>query len=253
MKNKKYSYISLLSTDDYLPGVLALSKSLELTGAKFPLCVCVIEEISSKVKRILKENNIRIITIEKLSQDNIATRRIWHNTWSKLNVFRLLEFDKIVFLDADTLVCDNLDDLFAKPHMSAVNAGGEVFDDWVNLNSGVMVVEPCLSLFDELIEILESSKTIRGDQCVLIERFPDWAKCSDLLLGHEYNTFVGHLELSKFNLVSGVSEITKDEKPGSVKVIHYSNIKPWGHPKDSEKSPAYKLWDSVYELALTDD
>jgi len=40
--------------------------------------------------------------------------------YTKLRVFELEEFDKVVYIDADMLVCADVEELFNQPHMSAV-------------------------------------------------------------------------------------------------------------------------------------
>jgi len=46
---------------------------------------------------------------------DVSAKARFARTYSKLRAFDLVEFDKIVFLDADTLVLRNIDELFARP------------------------------------------------------------------------------------------------------------------------------------------
>ena len=59
-------------------------------------------------------------------------------TYSKLRIFEEIYFDKIVFLDSYMLICQNIDELFDKPHWSAVNARGWLQENstWELFNSG---------------------------------------------------------------------------------------------------------------------
>ena len=59
------TYISVLSTNDYLPGVLVVNKCLKLTKAQFPFTVLVTDNISCNTISILEKNNIQIKHIEK--------------------------------------------------------------------------------------------------------------------------------------------------------------------------------------------
>ncbi len=140
-------YLSVLTTDSYLPGVLVVNYCLRMTGTKIPFNVCVTDQLSSLTLDTLDRNSIITLPIktrecENLDQDRKYCPTSWKSTFTKLEIFDLTRFDKIVYLDADMLICDNLDHLFDKPHFSAVNAGGFKFKDWLDLNSGLLVIEP---------------------------------------------------------------------------------------------------------------
>ena len=68
-------------------------------------------------------------------------------TFSKLRAWTLTQFDKCVFLDADTLVIQNIDDLFEREELSAAPDIG-----WPDcFNSGVFVFRPCMETYDKLL------------------------------------------------------------------------------------------------------
>jgi len=75
---------------------------------------------------------------------NAPLAATWKNCWTKFKIFDLIEYDKIVFLDADIMVLKNLDHLFELPHMTAA-LDGEYFnlwEGWPHFNSGCLVIEP---------------------------------------------------------------------------------------------------------------
>ena len=68
-------------------------------------------------------------------------------TFTKLHAWKLVEYEKCVFLDADTLVLQNVDDLFNRPEISAAPDIG-----WPDcFNSGVFVFVPSLQTHNALI------------------------------------------------------------------------------------------------------
>jgi alpha-N-acetylglucosamine transferase len=71
-----------------------------------------------------------------------------YNEWnySKLRVWQLTDYDKIIFIDADLLVLKNIDKFFVHPQLSAAPNDKTIF------NSGVMVIEPSMCVFKELME-----------------------------------------------------------------------------------------------------
>ena len=96
---------------------------------------------------------------------------------TKLHVFRLTQFKKIIFLDADVLPTRPLSHLFTLPHeFSAVPDVG-----WPDIfNSGLMVLSPGEAKFNELIRLSESHGSWDGgDQGLLNEwRGKDWHRLS---------------------------------------------------------------------------
>ena len=52
------------------------------------------------------------------------------------------------------MVVRNIDALFDLPHMSAVVAGQGCHPDWIDLNSGLMVIEPEEGETDRMLDLL---------------------------------------------------------------------------------------------------
>lgn len=239
MKNK-YTYMTLLGSDNYLKGTLALIKSLELQNTKYPITVLVTDNVSDRVKSVLDHKHINYIIADKVNiSDNVRQRNIksgftnWSNTFSKLLIFGMTQFDKIVFLDSDMMVLKNLDHLFRKPHLSAVVAGKTYpgNEEWKDLNSGIMVIVPKEEEDKKLINSLENLplKNGFGDQDVLQAYYPSWKKDKSLHLEEEYNVFAKY---EPYFLS------TYPEK--EIKVLHFvGKVKPWNMSKKQEY--IYKL------------
>ena len=173
MSNQKYAYTTVLSTDSYLPGVLALFESIKRTNSKVSDFVVIVNQgIKSETVNRLLESGVTVKTMPRVN----ATQRIqsknklfphWNNTFDKFNVFDLTDYDKVVYLDSDIYVSDNIDELFEKPNMSAVVAGKSFpgNKNWQELNSGVMVIEPKEGIRQELInkmhEMSQRKRTLK--------------------------------------------------------------------------------------------
>lgn len=99
-----------------------------------------------------------------------------------MHIFRLTQYSKIIFLDADVLPIRPLSHLFALPH--EFSAAPDV--GWPDIfNSGVLVFSPGEDKFTELNELLKSKGTWDGgDQGILNEwRGGNWNR-----LSFTYNT-----------------------------------------------------------------
>lgn len=106
-----YSWITLLASDNYIEGILALSHSLKLTNTIYPLIVLVTSTISEHTINILQKNNIQYIIINTLSF-NQKNKNRWNITLNKFYIYNLTQYNKICFLDADIIIKHNIDYIF---------------------------------------------------------------------------------------------------------------------------------------------
>ena len=198
MIDKKYTYVTLLSTDSYLLGVLLLAKSLREVHAAYPLLVVCSTAVSKKTKRILSHYHLTCLSLNNAIEVDTTKYNVakgyehWNNTLDKLYVFALKEYDKVVFLDSDMMVVRNIDHLFDKPHMAAVVA--DVFNEphLRQLNSGMMVIEPKERDFDGMVHLWVSGALQLanvGDQDVIRALFKNWENQPELRLPQGYNVF----------------------------------------------------------------
>ncbi len=218
----KYAYVTVLSTNDYLPGVLVMFESLKRTNPIYKEFVVIVNEnISEDNIQILKNKGYKVLLRKqiKVSLNNNEDMQYWLNTFDKLHIFELTAYDKIIYLDSDMLITKNIDHLFEKPHLSGVIAGKEIYPEWDGINSGLMVIVPEEGITNKLINVIEThnfNKDI-GDQDV-INYYYDWPNLN-LALYEGYNIFACFLEdyINKFNY-----------NPNDIYIIHYiGKIKPW--------------------------
>ncbi|KAJ6667489.1 hypothetical protein lerEdw1_016610 [Lerista edwardsae] len=93
-------------------------------------------------------------------------------TFTKLHCWTLTQYSKCVFMDADTLVLCNIDELFDREEFSAAPDSG-----WPDcFNSGVFVFQPSLKTFNLLLQFAsEHGSFDGGDQGLLNSFFSNWA------------------------------------------------------------------------------
>ena len=223
----KQTYVTLLSSDDFVVGVIMLHLSLKSVKALYSLFVLCSDTISNTSLQLLEKYRI---PYKKLSEHirvdatkvNIASGYDhWNRTFDKLYVWTLTEYDKVVYLDSDMQVVRNVDFLFDCPHMSAVIA-----DQWnepglKKLNSGLIVIEPNLEEFDGMKQLWESGainlKNV-GDQDIIRAYYLNWEAKEELHLPPGLNVFYSEVS-------AGIIK-KKDVQP--VSVIHYiGSRKPW--------------------------
>jgi len=113
----KYSITTLLfGNDSYLPGILLLGSSIRKVMPKsyekyITLCCMITNDISLEARDIILKIYDRIIEVDYLqisphliNHKDTTIRNTYSKTFTKLRIFEMTEYDKVLFLDADMLV-----------------------------------------------------------------------------------------------------------------------------------------------------
>ena len=112
-------FVTLLSSEDYIAPVLILNRNLKDLNSQYPLLVMVTENILPKAQKYLNAENIfykKVNFLEYSEETKIRDAGTYLlNIASKMNVFTLTEYDKVVFIDADSIFLQNIDELFNYP------------------------------------------------------------------------------------------------------------------------------------------
>lgn len=248
------SYVTLIANAEYLIGARALARSLQMCNSQWPLTALALESIDGLDE--LAGLGCRIVRVAPLplsadfrarhSRDAQHTQAPFtkgakpqfHDpllNFVKLRIWELEEYEKVVFLDADTLVIRNIDRLFGYPEFAAAPNLYETLADFHRLNSGVFVAQPGRRTFDTMLQALDQPGRFwrRTDQTFLESYFPDWHG-----LPYIFNT----LQYVWFNL----PQLWNWQH---IHVIHYQYEKPWeiGHAKRDLLAPLIATWWHVFE------
>lgn len=113
-----FAWVTLLTQPDYLPGVKALHHSLQQSKTRWPLVVMVTDAIAIRDREALQAEGCVIHPVEPLAPPadlphHYASAQ-FAEVWTKLRVWQLTEYERVVFLDADMLVLQNMDELFTQ-------------------------------------------------------------------------------------------------------------------------------------------
>ncbi len=217
------AYVTLLTAGDaYLPGIEALGRSLLATGTSTPIVVMTTPDVPASARARLLAEGLQIREIEPIANPRPDTELLYPRfarTYTKLRAFELAEFDKIVLLDADTLVLRTIEDLFERPSIAA--ASDFFMPD--RFNSGVMVIDPSAELFGRLMKKLADSPTYDGgDQGFLNSMWPDWwAMAPSHRLPSAYN--IHHFIYQFMHAHPDFGRRFMEE----TRVLHYTLQKPW--------------------------
>ncbi|WP_226647989.1 glycosyltransferase family 8 protein [Microbulbifer variabilis] len=246
------AFVTLVNSPDYVIGAVVLKRSLERVGSVYPLiamvaaeCVdtehlessgCLVREISPPdlseafILRHGREGLHRCAPFDKGEKPQF---HIPLNNFSKLALWRLEEYDKLVFLDADILVLRNIDHLMEYPEFCAAPNLYEGLDGFARMNSGLFTAVPCESTYQKMLKFLDRPGVFwrRTDQTFLQAFFPRWHGIPYIYNALQYL----YLNLPQLWLWS------------SIHVIHYQYEKPWqkDHAKAEQLRPLIELWWAV--------
>lgn len=214
-------YMTLLCNDNYLPGVSVLCKTIKRYN-KYPIYVMVSKNVSETTCNRLNTICDGIIHVPSISSPYSDKTVSWDNSeYTKLNLWNMCEFDKIVYIDADAMLLSTTDELFDLNTEFA--AAPDVFPP-DKFNAGVLVIKPNADIFHSMIEKISILPSYDGgDTGFLNAFFPNW------YLG-DYNSRLPF----GYNAQRTMYWFTHEKRPGywdsiqNLKIIHYSSSpKPW--------------------------
>ncbi|KAL3607102.1 glycogenin glucosyltransferase [Fusarium poae] len=158
-------YATLLLSDSYLPGALVLAHSLRDAGATRKLAVLVtLDSVSEESITQLKDVYDYVFPVPRIRNDHPANlylmnRSDLHSAFTKINLWKLTNFSKIVYIDADVVAYRAPEELFdiSHPFAAAPDIG------WPDLfNTGVMVLNPNMGDFYAMIAMAERGISFDG-------------------------------------------------------------------------------------------
>ncbi|KAI9729516.1 MAG: hypothetical protein M1818_008488 [Claussenomyces sp. TS43310] len=164
------------------------------TNNSYPFVVLVTEDVAPSKRDRLERDGAQVIVVKKLALNWAKVRKQWQDVLTKLRLFELVQYDKILFLDSDTLITRRMDGIFqdeaafvqknlgstdskvAPPdegpqpstYLFAGNAGSGGFDHTYppvkgnNLNAGCFVFRPSIELFNYYIALAQIEDRFPG-------------------------------------------------------------------------------------------
>ncbi|KAK5127003.1 hypothetical protein LTR85_008362 [Meristemomyces frigidus] len=90
------------------------------TGSNYPFVVLVTSEVSEAKRDRLRRDGAIVWEAPELDAGWVKTDvSTWQNVMSKLRLWELTQFERICFLDGDTILTKSLDDIFDDPAVAA--------------------------------------------------------------------------------------------------------------------------------------
>lgn len=273
------AYITLMSTNNYLYGCIGLMYSWKNTNSKYPFYCVVTKDISQTNIQILEKIGYKVIVDDlyiPTSYFNLLkeyettgeyatpvgnstadlTKNGWQYGWTKLRIFNYTQFDKLLFIDADSYIVQNLDDVFNYPAWSSCV---EYDAQWTGLHrflSSCFIIEPNKTVYNELLQLAEENPLIlhpftgeyqlSNDYDLLNLYKNDWKE-------HPECCFPNYTYVDSYTI-----RTTADFLPFllncfmKIKAIHLTGPKPWlaGKNEVVNYGGEWGLWKELYLIYI---
>lgn len=161
---EKCLWTTLLATNDFTLGVVNLHKSLQKVNTKYPFIAIVTANITDENLEILENNGIQYRRFPYLSftgkppveyktwstTEECEQFIYWDCTLSKFYCFTFIEYDKVIYVDADIEFWKNCDHYFDYN----IPAGSYApWDSAKTMNGCIFLIKPSLEDFFTCIRI----------------------------------------------------------------------------------------------------
>lgn len=265
----KYAYVFLLYGDsEYFLGTILAGYTLRKTKPKHDVVLMVTDDVPENQIIILKKYFNKIITVDYIDThpDNFVkddTR--FTKVFTKLNLFNLTEYDKVLMLDVDIFMVNNVDHLFELPTPAAhfrnkkLDHGSKIDSNLITLkngringgvNAGTMLLKPDANEFKDMIKEIKKPlrfKLLGPEQDYLSYRYKDniyhldFAYCCKFDMDKEmnwYNYSIHDIYILQYSWIFKPWDLVLDNKEHV-----FNKLKEFG--KDITY---YALWANHYRI-----
>lgn len=267
LMNKKCIIVTYISNSRDIKGVLLLNYNFKKLKSKYKFACIVTENVSDKSINLLEKNNIIIFkfNLNNILKDCSITdshinKIIDKHLFGKFCIFKLSDYDTILYLDTDTLPLTNIDHLLEKnvtkkkiwmvQDMQASSDYNSIILIKDRYNSGVIIAEPSEYVFNNCFKLLCDEGEEFFNSNIFISDQYIFEK-----LNNENLIDIQTLEL-KYNMHPILIESTyKLKMTDKVYILHYmTQPKPWDlynldidHTfENTQCAELFKLWLHLY-------
>ncbi|KAJ3157998.1 hypothetical protein HDU89_000380 [Geranomyces variabilis] len=153
---RNLAYVFYVTSDTYACACMALVASIQKAGKRADIGLVALVTAGVSKKRLEQLAGAKIRTTEVASMSTQTSDPTWRESLTRLAAFKLVEFDRIVVLDADGTVLKSLDFLFDLPSFP-IYAPRAYWLPQPFLAATLYVIEPSEALYDAQVEVYEKA------------------------------------------------------------------------------------------------
>ena len=249
--NSKYAYVTMIfSGESYLPAILALGHSLRKVKSKHKLICCVQDKDEYSLNKISPEKineinkiydlviGIDIIKLDSKSKFFLENENFYKHVkyyCTKNNILGLIEYEKIIYLDASCIVNKNIDNIFEIYNKSTYvlyNKYNEYeLTDNIGLHGNFLYIIPSIYNYNKFLKLLKEYDEYIGkyyffyspDEIMFYYSiYPEWNNKSKKMFN---NTIINKSYDKKYLLINKEIEYYKYKNDSSIYI--YVRDKPF--------------------------
>jgi len=185
----------------YADGAKALVYSLKhVYNTERDVIVLVTPEISQNTRDFMVTLGAKIKEVQKIPKPTHMPANPWNITrwndlFTKIRLWELTDYNKIVFLDSDCLILHSIDFFFSYPELSATQRWSRNVILWDGWNGHLFVLTPSKATFDNMVKLMNTEfyPTVYVEQSFLNWYFgsngytPMYAADLDPVIYYKYN------------------------------------------------------------------
>jgi len=178
------------SNSGYEYGAVALGESLKMVGSKLRRIVLVTPDVTEHGRTLLElaweVREVEPISCNQQFHPSVSSHSStgdgmksdlarWDSACTKFQIWRMVEFERLIFMDSDTIVTAPIDDAMWGYSNASLAAAPEVFPP-DTFNSGFLVITPSIATHRHLLRMNKKFGSLEGgDQGVLVNYLcPSW-------------------------------------------------------------------------------
>ena len=148
-----YAYVVMIINDDIYanPGII-FAESLKKLGCQCDIIAMIDEKISLDAIVLLKNFFNKIIKIDKIEIEHINP--IQNIILSKINVYKMIGYEKIFLIDVDTIILSNPDNFFLQSNITHSNSLCMVDIE----NYGYILISPSNDIYNKCLKLISTHK-----------------------------------------------------------------------------------------------
>ena len=235
------AYAFYATNDAYALAVLVAARLLRKAGVRSDTDFVVLHlNVSVELREAMEKAGMITIECEPL---RFVYDSFYTDCLTKLRILQLVQYDRVIYLDADTILLKSLDHLFELPDDCVIAAPRAYWLEQPWVTSFLIVVNPTPDLWPRVIPYFEQAREKRHyDMEIINIEFRSELK----FLSDEYGCINKEWESRDADFHFGDPEQSVDRIP----IVHFSSVvKPWQSTTDNirEQYPSahrvfFNLW-----------
>ena len=234
-RRKNYTFATLLCDDKLLQATSVLVYSMiNYAKTNYPITIMALRNVSIEALMQLNKLGAEVVYVDMLEYPfKVTPGRLEQNKpcrYSKLQLWKMTQFEKIIYMDSDMMAIQNIDSIFDE-----YDEFSAVVDSYPGIfNTGIFLLKPNMTTYQNMLATYKDVDSYNvGDQGYLNWYFgKKWKSNTSYHLPLNYNVLIKYRDSVIWPMIKDnikVVHFTAETKPWN---IHYSQFIEWKKHSD---------------------